>query len=134
LKALNEEAKAVMDILTTRLNKVGDHKKIDKAPEAFMPVHVELIGTIGKGHLFSVAHYWEHPSGDLMADPEMIFWKHVDGAYYPIYFKQDGGQFLEQRSVYFKDGQPFKVNREAYEDQATFSEMWMRNIREQQQL
>jgi len=134
LKALNEEAEAVMDILTTGLTRVEDHKKIDNAPEAFMAVHVELIGTMGEGYLFSVAHYWEHPSGDLMADPEMIFWKHVDDAYYPIYFKQDGGPFVEQRSVYFKNGQPSKINPEVQADQTDFADMWMRNIREQHQL
>jgi len=134
VKAINKASRKIMDILTSGLGKVGDHKKIDNTPGAFMPVHVELIGTMGEGHLYSIAHYWVHPSGDLMADPEMLFWRHVDGAYFPTYFKQDGGPFVEQRSVYFENGRPSEINPDAQADQADFAEMWMRNIKEQQQL
>ena len=134
MRAISKTAEKTMDILTSGLRQVEDHKKIDNAPGAFMPVHVELIGTMGEGYLFSVAHYWEHPSGDLMADPEMVFLRGEEGRYYPTYFKQDGGPFVEQRSVHFKDGRASEINLDTQADQVDFAEMWMRNIREQQQL
>ncbi|MFC1835525.1 DUF6908 domain-containing protein [Thermodesulfobacteriota bacterium] len=140
MRAINQKARKVMDVITEGLVNVGDHKTIDNTDGAFMPVHVELVdkvATTAEKHdsspIFSVAHYFEQNS-DLMADPEMLFWRAPDGNYYPTYFRQDGGLPIEQESVIFADGEPVRFYRRLQKDHAVFAGAWMRNIKEQQGL
>ena len=74
LKALHPSALAVFNHLTDGLD-LGGHRKLDNASGTFMAVCVEKIT---ERH-YSIAHYFEQ-NGDLMADPEMTFFKSDDGA------------------------------------------------------
>ena len=40
MKAINQKAKKVMDVLTSYIDGANDHKVIDHAKGAFMSVHV----------------------------------------------------------------------------------------------
>ncbi|MFC1835875.1 DUF6908 domain-containing protein [Thermodesulfobacteriota bacterium] len=135
LKAINQKANKVMDVITAGLVNIGDHKIIDNTEGAFMPVHVELINKVGTtadgrdtSAIFSVAHYFKQ-HGDMMADPEMLFWRAPDGNYYPTYFKQDGGLPIEQESAILSDDEPIRFYPRLQKDHAIFAGTWMRNIK-----
>jgi len=77
-----------------------------------------------------VAHYHEQ-NGDLMRDPEMVFLRDKDGRFFPTYFLQDGGLGFEQESADVGKG-TFQPAMQA--EHASFANLWMKNIREQQHL
>lgn len=144
MKALNQGATKTLQRLIENLEGVGDHKKIDNAKGSFMSVCVEIIGAASfrsssvPGRLVSVAHYYEQ-NGDLMRDPEMIFWEWKDPAsgrpyFFPVYFRQDGVLFTEQNSVLFEAGNMKGYYPKTQRDHAIFANTWMRNIKEQQGL
>jgi hypothetical protein len=139
MKSINLKACEVMDKLTEGLNGIGAHKKINNSNGAFMAVSVEIIDNVpstGNGNMISVAHYYEQ-NGDLMRDPEMIFWVGKDHTgqtgYYPVYFLQDNVG-VEQYSAIFENGKYVGIREKMQKDHASFANLWMKNIKAQQGL
>ena len=98
-----------------------------------MPVSVEQIFENEKYRIFSVAHYYEQ-NGDLMADPEMCFINlKAVGSYLPSYFKQDGIG-LEQDSIVMENGEIKGYRAKMQADHTSFANMWLRNIKNQQNI
>jgi hypothetical protein len=131
MKAISQQAKKVMDLLTANWDRVGNGRKIDNT-EGFMPVHVELIRECNLGQIYSVAHYYKQ-NGDLMRDPDMEFIKGGDGEYYPISFWQDSTPKRDE-AVEWEDGEITRINPELQAEMVTFANMWMKNIKVQQGL
>jgi len=131
MKSLSKPASAVMDQLTHGL-RLGDHTKIDNTGGTFMAVSVENIGRTDQGALFSVAHYYEQ-NGDLMRDPEMVFLKR-NGKYYPVTFQQDGSLGFYQEAIEIRGGKVIGYYPPVLQEQVSFAQMWMKNIKEQQGL
>ena len=148
MKHLNTQATKIMDKLTADITKIGDAKIFDahgytkKWDGGIMAVHVEKIDNIpstGTGDLFSITHYYKQ-NGDMMRDPEMIFWHgryiNRDGemidTYYPVYFRQD--PILEEESATFNNGEFAEYRPRMQTEHVQFANMWMRNIKEQQNL
>ena len=132
MKAINQRAKKVMDKLTGYIDGANDHKTIDNTKGTFMPVHVEHISKCNLGQIFSIAHYYEQ-NGDLMRDPDMEFVKAGDGEYYPVSFWQDS-PLKRDEAVEWKDGEITGIRPKLQAELATFANMWMKNIKEQQGL
>ena len=134
MKAVNKTSAKILDTLTNGLDFDTDctYRKLNKEEGSFMAVSIECINKIRVGNLISIAHYYEQNS-DLMADPEMIFIKAVDGNYYPIYIKMAGTNY-ERYSVNIEDGEIKTYNPRQQKDDATFANTWMRNIKQQQGL
>ena len=130
MKAVGKLAEQVLRTLVAGLRDGNDYRKVDNCGGAFMPVSIELIGNCRLGDLFSVAHYYEQ-NGDLMRDPEMVFLRDSAGRFFPTYFRQDGGLGFEQESADVEKG-TFLLAVQA--EHASFADMWMKNIREQQHL
>jgi len=148
MKPVSMKAAKVIDKLVAGLDQPGDAKTFDAHDYTknwnggTMAVHVENIGhypSTGTGKLYSVAHYYKQ-NGDLLADPEMIFWaaktrdragRFVD-TYYPTYFKQD--PIMEEESAIFQDGKLHSFYPRLQADHTRFANMWMNNIKEQQNL
>lgn len=132
MKAVNKSAAQVLDLLTEGLQEEGDRNKTDNRP-GYMAVVVELIESspAGSYELFSVTHYYRQ-NGDLMRDPEMIFFKSFNGQYYPVYYRQDS-LGVEQESVVFMGRDSIKAFYPKMQaGQAAFANIWMRNIKLQQ--
>lgn len=124
MKAINQKAQKILETLISKMEE--GYAKIDNSQGCFMPVVVEDIGS----NMISVAHYFEQ-NGDLIPDPEMIFWKGADGRFYPTYLKNVFGDHF---SLFFKDGKPSRIWPHLQHDQATFAGQWMLNIKAQQGL
>ena len=133
MKAINQQARKVLDILTEGTDiEASESKKIDNTKGAFMPVHVEVVTLCNLGQIFSIAHYYEQ-NGDLMRDPDMEFIKGGDGEYYPISFWQDA-PLIRNEVVVWKDGEITGWMGKEQAELATFANTWMKNIKEQQGL
>ena len=85
---------------------------------------------------FSVAHYYVQ-NGDLMSDPQVVFWKFQNN-YYPLTFRQDGGSFAYFEETVFKIDPIKRIVTKFYssrlKDQVEFCNSWMINICDQQEL
>ena len=123
---------------------VGEAKKIDNAPRAFMAVSVDHLigirpsgGTPGAG-VYAVAHRYE-VNGDLVSDPDIEFYVVDDAtdptgkAVYPT--AVDNGPMGYHRHVELDDaGHPTRFLKRGQADLARFCDRWMRNIASQQRL
>lgn len=129
---LNQTAKKIMlKILAVLQENSSTHKKFDASDGVYMPLTVEIIGETKMGREISLVHYYEQ-NGDLMADPEMIFLE-SEGEFYPAYYKQDG-LGLEKYSIKYDREKMIGYNRALQKDQTQFANMWLKNIKEQQEL
>lgn len=132
MKAINQRAKKVMDILMKDIEGRDGHRTIDNAKGTFMPVHVERVNECELGQVFSVTCYYEQ-NGGSMRDPDMEFIKGGDGEYYPISFWQDA-PLIRDEAVRWREGEIVGVKPKAQAKLVTFANMWMKNIKEQQKL
>ena len=132
MKAINQQAKKVMDTLTGYLEGTDGHSKIDNTEGTFMSVHIECLNKCSLGQIYSVAHYYEQ-NGDMMRDPDMEFVKGGDGEYYPISFWQDAPPVRDE-PLTWKDGEMIAYHAKRQAALVSFANIWMRNIKEQQGL
>lgn len=127
-KALSPEATRVLEHLVKDLS-VGGHWKINNAPGLFMAVSVDRLT---ERH-YSVAHYYEQNS-DLMADPDMTFYRTPEGEFWACTFQQDNLAFYQIGLEISEDGVIETEDAEAQAEQADFANGWMANIADQQNL
>jgi hypothetical protein len=132
LQPVSREAALVLNLLTAGLENpyTGDnsHRKIDNTDGTFMPVVVERIGA----NTYSVAHYGVQ-MGDLMADPEMTF-LHRDGEWYALTVTQ---HYVGRYAVGVELGhneEPERIDGREHRDQTNFAGLWMRNVKDQQNI
>ena len=135
MKAINQQAKKVMDVLTENMDESeGENRsrRINNTDGTFMTVHVELLNKCSPGLIYSIAHYYEQ-NGDLMRDPDMEFIKGADGEYYPISFWQDA-PLKREETIIWKDGEIVCYYGKRQAELVTFANMWLKNIKDQQKL
>jgi len=131
MKAINKTATATMNKMVSMME--DGYIKIDNTDDSFMPVSVEQIFENDKFKQISIAHYYEQ-NGDLLADPEMILiFEKASGLFIPSYFKQDN-LGVEQESVIMNLGEIVGVRTKMQVDHAIFANLWLRNIKQQQNL
>lgn len=129
MKVLNAIATATMNKMVSMMEDC--YIKIDSTGGSFMPVSVEQIFENETYRIFSVAHYYEQ-NGDLMADPEMCFINiKAVGSYLPSYFKQDNIG-MEQESIIIENDVIKGYRAKMQADHTSFANMWLRNIKSQQ--
>ena len=133
MKAISQQAKKVMDVLTEKTEGENRSRRIDNTKGTFMPVYVERLGKCKLGRIYSIAHYFEQ-NGDLMHDPDMEFIKGGDGEYYPISFWQDAPMVRDEPLNWGEDGEVVSYYEKRQVALVSFANTWMKNIRQQQGL
>jgi len=128
LKAVSQTAKSILDRLTAGLAP-GESRKLDNGGAGIMPVCVERLSAT----TYSVAHYFEQ-NGDLVPDPDVVFWKSPTGGYYPMSIQHGGLGVYQQAMQLDHLEKPASFRPRAQRDIATFVTTWMRNITIQQNL
>lgn len=134
MKALNHRATLIFKTLISSLKE--GYVKIDNASGTFMPVSFERLETVSglmgvNMDLYSLAHYYEQ-NGDLIADPEMTFFVYDNDKnfmVFPASYRQDG-LGIYQESI-FNNGS-WKVSPKMQTDHTVFANMWLNNIKNQQ--
>jgi hypothetical protein len=111
-----------------------DHHKINNSEGSFMPVIIERLYTVPKfingktATVYSLSHYYEQ-NGDLVPDPDMTF--AVDDVMVVPLTYQDSYRYDESL---FKDGNEWKFKPALQKSLVSFANMWMINIKEQQEI
>ena len=125
MKAISKQATKTLKKLLAGLLEIGDNRKIGDG-KTFMAVSVEKIGE----RMFSVSHYFTQ-NGDLVPDPDMVFYHGEDDCYYPVSFQD---QFRYDEAMTFENGKPKAFAPKLQRSLATFTTTWMQNINSQQNL
>jgi hypothetical protein len=116
------------------LNKLWEMAKRNKDNEgyvklnndpSYIPLNVEIISK----NEISLCHYKEL-NGDLMRDPEMVFFKN-DGEWFPTYFRNDY-LGVEDFSIRHSDSKIIAVDERLVYSQSEFANIWLFNIKLQQ--
>lgn len=131
MKTLNSTSTATLQKMVSMMD--DGYVKIDNTGGSFMPVSLEIIFDNEKYMIVSVAHYYEQ-NGDLMADPEMLFiYVKKMNTYIPSYFMQ-AAIGMEQESVIMEKGEIKGYRAKLQAEHNAFANMWLRNIKQQQNL
>lgn len=130
MRYISGTAKKLLDYLWTEAEKNDGCIKIDNTV-GFMYLSVELIGN----NEISLAHYGEQ-NGDLMADPEMCFWKNENGDYVSIYYQNDYCGVYWESAKWNYETKSYEIKNETMNEDAVefFQGEWAKNIIEQQNL
>ncbi len=130
LKAISPKALRVFKVLINGLVEVGIDRKFNNAPGIFLPLTVELIRVVpGQFLLVSLCHY-VLSNDDLVCDPKVIYMVTADGNVYPISF--ENSLVFSQAVRMNADGAIISIDAPKQRELASFSNMWLQNIAEQQ--
>ena len=122
---VNTESKIILKELWDYASRYNRYYKLDN-DSTFMPLVIEII----EESVISLCHYGEQ-CGDLMRDPEILFFKDSNGDYIPYYFRNDYAGFEEITGEVF-NSKFSMVNEYKQFQQARFADNWMLNIKYQQ--
>ncbi len=125
---ITPEASRILDFLTAELD-VDESRKFDVGTKLFMPAVVQRL----EERLYSVTHYYES-CGDLVADPDMTFWKSPLGSWLPVSFEMPGLGYRQIAVTFGEDGTPDRADLDVVGELSDFANEWMVNIRDQQSL
>ena len=130
IKPLSEKSTEILKTIFDLAEGNGGSKKIDNSPGDYIPLCVEILYRDENGAHLSICHYLEQ-NGDLMTDPEMCFY-YSDFQFFPYYWRNDFGG-IEETSLKIEN-RISGINRKKYNEHLEFSEMWMENLKYQQNL
>ena len=124
--------KKITDRLDTMLTMKSDAIKIDNNPN-FMAFNIDYLGKISVGglagcHIFAFSHYYKHPSGDMIPDPDMQVIYAPDNNLYPFTYQDSFGY---QESYNTQTG---NLRPRMQAEQAVFLKQWLKNVVDQQDL
>ena len=122
MKKINKTSLKVFNQLVEGLAP-GESRKIENAP--YMALSVEHLTE----DTFSLTHYFES-NGDLVADPDMEFYRDSEGDVYPMAIQQVVGGYTKA-IILDETGKPSGFKKQAQADLKSFADMWFRNIKVQ---
>ena len=134
MKRLNQNSSEIF-VKLIGLMKSEQHLKIDNSQGSFMALSIEKlydVSIVGRDMTcYSLSHYFSQ-NGDLVPDPDMTFFVHnLDSSFiYPATFQD---QFSYREGLY-QDGDKWYINKKEQADQTSFANMWLKNIKEQQDI
>ena len=143
MKSLNKQATRIFTQITTGLAKIGDHAKIGEDCDAFMPVCVDLLEVPAvldwppqSSAVIALAHYYKQ-HGDMCCDPDMTFLSYQPTDIGPLQiFPMTFQQALPPRfdvGIEISGGK-LLLRRNVQADMTRFANMWLKNIKAQQDL
>jgi len=122
----------ITNILDWMIRARVDSVKFDNDP-SFMAFHIdyltkEKIDGI-QGYIFAFSHYYKHPSGDMIADPDMeIFYDPNTTEMYPISYQD----FYGYKPAMIKEGNKWKINYALQKELSFFLHEWLNKVVQQQ--
>ncbi len=106
------------------LHKKDAHLRLDMP--GFDRLCIERIGP----RCIAVAHYFEM-NGDLIAEPDIVFFVDSIGVWFPISISQSLTGWREYAELNDAGTALVRYQPQAQKDLAEFAEMWAQNIRDQ---
>lgn len=92
----------------------------------FMGLNVDIVNRHHKKIVVALSHYYKHPSGDMIADPDMMIAVYTDAESVEVLTYQDCFGF---RTVYSPDGMAYSPSSK--KELNSFLGQWLSNLAEQ---
>lgn len=131
IKAINKAATKTFLKLVEGLKTPGTSKKVGKEGDPFMAVCVEFLDTSANTKIYSIAHYYE-AGGDLCAEPEILFAVWGDDMIMPTTYQH--ADTFKRCCAINGDGSIKLLLPRAQKEVAAFCNLWMKNIKAQQNI
>jgi len=110
--------------LIPTLHQIKSYVKLT-AP-GYMPLNIDIMSTHHKKIVIALSHYYKHPSGDMIADPDMTIAVFVENETIEALTYQD---FFGYRKVYDEDFAVFSPTTKKALN--SFLGQWLTNLLEQ---
>ena len=144
MKPLNKTATNVFMLILARLqdSPMKTHLKLDQSEGAYMPLHVEfLYHTSINNHsaeVYSLSHYYRQ-NGDLVPDPDMTFAVLKDNPVNPdlgpaIFALSYQDSYKYDQAAFINENDRWQYRPKLQADITAFAHLWLKNIKEQQDL
>ena len=98
----------------------------EKGDSGTMPLSIERLAT----HMYSLTHYYKL-NGDMMRDPDVVFFRDAEGRWFPAIFQQDGACPIYTVALELSASGITGVDRRRYADLREFARWWLANLRVQ---
>ncbi|MDM5182011.1 DUF1249 domain-containing protein [Massilia sp. DJPM01] len=92
----------------------------------FMNLNVDILDRHHKKIVIALSHYYKHPSGDMIADPDMTMAVYTETESVEVLAYQD---CFGYRKVYSEDGMTFSPSTK--KELNSFLGQWLTNLLEQ---
>ena len=92
----------------------------------FMNLNVDILNHNHKKVVIALSHYYKHPSGDMIADPDIMMAVFTETESVEVLTYQD---YFGFRTVYSADGKVFSPSTQ--KELNSFLEQWLTNLAEQ---
>lgn len=125
MKNIHETMYRKLTRLLPDLGSIREHATLKAA--GFMDLNVDIIRVELRYQDIAFSHYYKHPSGDMIADPDMEIrvWPH--GAVEALSYQDTFGY----RRVYHTDGDKHLVDTRAKKELNSFLNTWLSNLLQQ---
>jgi len=131
MKTLNKQSGVIFRKLISLMGK-ENHLRINNSNDAFMPLTIERLYDLPESKIvvYSLSHYYES-NGDLIPDPDMTFAVN-DNFIMPLTYQDT---FSYDEAITIKPMlQDWLIKERTYNNLVSFANLWLRNIKEQQNL
>ena len=131
IKPISKKGTEILNSIVKMAKNANGYFKLDNTDSVFMPLSIDILGQNDKNMNLSICHYGEQ-NGDLMRDPEMCF-LFINENFYPYYFRNDYTG-SENESLRFDNFMITGIRRNIYKGHLEFAEIWLKNIKHQQEI
>lgn len=124
--------KVILDILKVKGKTLQDLKQsgyMKVKNNGYMDLHVDYLGKECGLDKYAVAHNYIQ-QGDVMKDPDMMFYDGQMGEFTATSFEQDGYPQISQMSMECKENKLY-ANPKLQKKHQVFSNQWARNLVQQ---
>lgn len=130
MKKIEGTPKYLLDYFWKLAKKNDDYVKIENS-DVFMYLSISVVGSDS----LVIGHYFEQ-NGDLMADPEMMFYRNQNEEFIPVYYQLDSLAFYEECMKYDVEQKKYVITDETIHDSLVdfFVNDWSNNLIWQQNL
>jgi len=111
--------------LIPELPQIAEHAKL--VAEGYMDLNVDILHRTVSYTDLALSHYYKHPSGDMIADPDMEIRVWAHGAVEALAFQDCFGY----KRVYEQDGERTLVYPAVKQSLNSFLNTWLSNLLEQ---
>ena len=134
-RKLDEKTEAIFRAAIARIPEGETSCQIGADDGAYMPLHVEKIGTILHGNpdapirstLYSFAHYFEQ-NGDLMRDPDICIEDNGPGGLRPTSFRNDALGIDQEVYAHNSAGYVIGIREKLLHELCQFCKTWGENL------
>jgi uncharacterized protein YqiB (DUF1249 family) len=122
-KTFEQIYKKILDV-APNINDMKSGDAVKLKADGFMDLNIDVLYKTEEGTRIAMSHYYKHPSGDMIADPDMEIMLYPDKKQAEALTYQDGYRY----DMVYDDGE---ANKPIQNSLNNFLNTWLNNIKMQ---